>query len=148
MNNVSNFEDGFLHITIKELFYVAVMLHIKHLVNIVYNFPADEIKFEQELNEARSTLRKKKLLTESARGGIGLNFALIVCAAFCANPESCEVINTDQYSATIYKIALAYMLMEKRSEHDLAIVWFTERKILDKYIAEKTIQATEKGGKA
>lgn len=145
MSNVANPEDKFLHITKKELFYVAVMLRLKHLVNIVYDFPADEIKFEQEFNEARSTLRKKKLLTESARGGIGLDFALIVCATFCANPESCETINANQYSATVYKVASVYMLIEQRSENDLAIVWFTERGILDKYVIGKTSKTPEEG---
>ena len=131
-------EHNFLHITKKELFYTAVMLNLKQLVNVVYDFPVDDTKFEQELNEARSSLRKKKLLTESARNGISLNFVLIVCAVFCANPESCEVVNINDYRATIYKIASAYMLMEQRSDDNLLVVWFSRKDILDEYIDTKT----------
>lgn len=127
-------ELNFLHVTKKELFYTAVMLQLRQLVNVVYDFPADENKFDQELSEARSSLRKKKLLTESARSGINLSFTLILCAIFCANPESCEVIDINDYHATIYKVASAYMLMERRSENDLAAVWFAKREFLDEYI--------------
>ena len=130
-------EQNFLYVTKKELFYTAVMLQLKQLVNIVYDFPADETKFEQELSEARNTLRKKKLLTESAREGISLNFALIVCTIFCANPESCEVVDINGYHATIYKAASAYMLMEQLSDDSLSVVWFSKRDILDKYIDDK-----------
>ena len=138
-------EEDFLQITKKELFYTAVMLRLRQLVNVVYDFPADDTKFEQELNEARNSLRKKKLLTESARSGISLDFALIICAAFCANPESCEVVNVNNYYATIYKVAQAYMLMEQRSDGNLLAVWFSQRDTLDKYIHSKTsVGNTEK----
>ena len=137
-------KDKFLYVTRKELFYAAVMLHLKRLVNIVYDFPADNIKFDQELNEAKNSLRKKKLLTESARNGISLDFALCVCAAFCANPESCELVENDDYYATIYQFGTAYMLMEKRSEDELAAVWFLSKETLDKYIATKINAPLEK----
>ena len=127
-------EQDFLSVTKKELFYTAVMLQLKQLVNVVYDFPADNAKFEQELNEARSSLRKKKLLTESARNGISLDFALIVCAMFCANPQKCELINSNGYYATIYEGGGVYMLLEKRSENDLAAIWYGHKEKLYQYI--------------
>ena len=133
----------FLYITKKELFYTAVMLHLRQLVNIVYDFPADNAKFEQELNEARSSLRKKKLLTESARNGISLSFALCVCAIFCSEPDKCELINSNGYYATIYEGGGVYMLLEKRSENDLAAIWYSHKEKLYKYI-ETQITKEEK----
>ena len=141
----------FLCVTRKELFYAAVMLHIRRLVNIVYEFPADTTKFEQELNEAKSTLRKKKLLRESAREGVTLDFALTVCAAFCAEPESCEVVNENNYYATIYHIANISMLMEtsqyqyqdQDSEDELRAVWFLHKDKLDEYIKSRIESANQ-----
>ena len=52
----------FLLVTKKELFYSAVMLRIRRLVNIVYDFPADNLKFEGELRDVRKTLKRKNLL--------------------------------------------------------------------------------------
>ena len=130
-------DKSFLCITRKELFYAAVMLHIRQLVNVIYEFPADTTKFDQELNEAKSSLRKKKLLTESARNGIPLDFALAVCAAFCARPESCEVVNENNYCATVYRIATLYMLMEQSSEEDLTAIWFLTKENLDEYLDSK-----------
>lgn len=133
----------FLLVTKKELFYAAVMLRVRKLVNIVYDFPADELKFERELREARKTLRKKCLLEETARDGVNLSFPLSVCVSFCANPESCEVVDSYGYYATIYKASKMYMLMEEREYDELAAAWFTDRKNLDEYI-NKEIQ-TRKG---
>lgn len=124
----------FLLITKKELFYSAVMLKIQKLVNVVYNFPADEIKFEKELREARKTLRKKNLLEETARDGVNLSFTLSVCVSFCANPDKCEVIDSYGYFATIYRASNMYMLMEQRDDEELAAAWFTDRHKLDEHI--------------
>ena len=137
--------DKFLYVTRKELFYAAVMLKIRQLVNIVYDFPADETKFNQELNEAKGSLGKKKLLTESARSGVTLDFALSICAAFCSKPESCEVVDVGDYHATIYRIQTLYMLIEQRSEDELAATWFLTRETLDEYIAAKIGETVEKG---
>lgn len=127
-------EKKFLLITKKELFYSAVMLKIRRLVNVVYNFPADEIKFEKELKEARKTLRRKNLLEETARDGVNLSFSLSVCVSFCANPDNCEVIDSYGYTATVYRASNMYMLMEHRDEDELAAAWFTDRKNLDEHI--------------
>ncbi len=128
-------------ITKKELFYTAFMMQLRQLVNIVYDFPADETKFEQELGEARNSLRKKKLLTESARQGISLDFGLCSCAAFCSEPESCEVVDMNGYKATIYAVGGIYMLLEPQSEDNqdnFAVTWFINKKTLDEYINSKT----------
>ena len=129
--------ERFLHITKKELFYTAVMLQLRQLINVVYDFPADENKFEQELNEARSSLRKKKLLTESARKGINLDFALCSCVAFCSAPERCEVINEDEYYATVYTVSEIHMLLENNTEEDFTVMWFLDKETLENYIASK-----------
>lgn len=127
-------EKKFLLITKKELFYSAVMLRIRRLINVVYDFPADEIKFERELREARKTLRRKNLLEETARDGVNLSFSLSVCVSFCANPDNCEVIDSYGYIATIYRASNMYMLMEQRNDEELAAAWFTDRKKLDEYV--------------
>ena len=125
----------FLIVTKKELFYSAVMLRIRRLVNIVYDFPADKLKFEAELREARKTLRRKNLLEDSPRDGVNISFTLSVCVSFCANPDKCEVIDSYGYYATVYQASKIYMLMEHRDDDDLlAAAWFTDRKKLDEYI--------------
>ncbi|MBQ3647083.1 MAG: hypothetical protein IJP69_01890 [Synergistaceae bacterium] len=141
-------EQNFLYVTKKELFYTAVMLQLKQLVNIVYDFPADETKFEQELNEARSSLRKKKLLVESARNGITLDTALCTCAAFCAEPEKCEVVDENNYYATIYMAEKVHMLLERRSEDEFAATWYLDKENLDKYIDSKIKQEVKDDGEA
>lgn len=125
----------FLLITKKELFYSAVMLRIRRLVNIVYDFPADKLKFEAELRDARKTLRRKNLLEDSARDGVNISFSLSVCVSFCANPDKCEVIDSFGYYATIYQASRMYMLMEHRNYGELlAAAWFTDRNNLDEYV--------------
>ena len=135
----------FLCLTRKELFYAAAMLGLRRLVNVIYEFPADTAAFDRELNEARGTLRKKKLLTESARSGANLDFAVCACAAFCASPESCEVVEREDYYATVYQAADVYMLMEKRSEDDLAAAWFTEKEDLNRYIGNRVNEGADEG---
>lgn len=127
-------EKKFLLITKKELFYSAVMLRVRKLVNVVYDFPADEFKFERELREARKTLRKKNLLEETVRDGVNISFSLSVCVSFCANPDKCEVIDSYGYYATIYIASKMFMLMEQREDDELAVAWFTNRAVLDEYI--------------
>lgn len=126
----------FLLITKKELFYSAVMLRIRKLVNVVYDFPADKLKFEAELREARKTLRRKNLLEDTPRDGVNISFSVSVCVSFCANPDRCEVIDSYGYYATIYQASKMYMLMEHKDDDEdlLAVAWFTDRKILDGYI--------------
>lgn len=125
----------FLLITKKELFYSAVMLRIKRLVNVVYDFPTDKIKFEAELRDARKTLRRKNLLEDSPREGVNISFSLSVCVSFCANPDKCEVIDSYGYYATVYQASKMYMLMERRDDDEdlLAVAWFTNKDNLDDY---------------
>lgn len=129
----------FLLITKKELFYSAVMLRIRRLVNIVYDFPADKLRFERELKDARKTLRRKNLLEDSVRDGVNISFSLSVCVSFCANPDRCEVIDSYGYYATIYQASKMYMLMERRDDELMAAAWFTNRDNLYDYI-DKQIQ--------
>ena len=134
-------EKKFLLITKKELFYSAVMLRIRRLVNIVYDFPADKLKFEAELRDVRKTLRKKNLLEDSARDGVNISFSLSVCVSFCANPDKCEVIDSYGYYATIYQASKMYMLLERRDDDELlAAAWFTNRDNLDEYVNAQIAQ--------
>ena len=126
-----------LHVTNKELFYAAAMLGVQQLVNVLYDFPANEAQFAKELEEVKKSLRLKKLLTESARSGVSMDFALAMCTAFCAEPDSCEAVASDGYDATVYNAAGMHMLLERRSEDDLAALWFQERKNLDQYLEDK-----------
>ena len=129
-------EKKFLLVTKKELFYSAVMLRIRRLVNVVYDFPADKLKFEAELREARKNLRRKNLLEDSPRDGVNISFTLSVCVSFCANPDKCEVIDSYGYYATTYQASKMYMLMEHRNDDEdlLAAAWFTDKKKMDDYI--------------
>lgn len=131
----------FLLITKKELFYSAVMLRIRKLVNIVYDFPADKLKFERELKDVRKTLRRKNLLEDSVRDGVNISFSLSICVSFCANPDKCEVIDSYGYYATIYQASRMYMLMEHREDDDgddlLAAAWFKNRNSLDEYVNQQ-----------
>ena len=125
----------FLLITKKELFYSAVMLRIRKLVNVVYDFPADQQKFDAELEDARKTLGRKNLLEDTIKDGINLSFSLSVCVSFCANPDRCEVVDSYGYYATIYQASRMYMLMESRDDDELlAAAWFTSRQKLDEYV--------------
>ena len=124
----------FLVITKKELFYSAVMLRIRKLVNVAYEFPADEIKFSRELREAKKTLRKRNLIEETISDGVNVSFTLSVCVSFCANPDKCEVIDSYGYYAAIYQASKMYMLLEHRDDEELAAAWFTSRDSLNEYV--------------
>ncbi|MBR1603398.1 MAG: hypothetical protein IJ667_08160 [Synergistaceae bacterium] len=127
-----------LHVTRKELFYAAMMLGIRQLVNVVYDFPANERLLNNELDDVKKELRKKKLLVESARGGVSLNFALAMCVAFCSEPKKCEVVETEKYYAVIYQAADSFMILEnQQSADDLKALWFSKRENLNLYINNK-----------
>ena len=131
-----------LRITNKELFYSAMMLNFDRLVNVEYVFPADETRLAKELDEAKRTLHKKKLLKENSKGEINLDFALSACAAFCANPDKCIVVDEDGYYATVYVASDSYMLLERAGEEENAALWFRDRESLDGYIMRK-LESTE-----
>jgi hypothetical protein len=132
------FVDGnALRITDKELFYSAMMLNLDRLVNVEYVFPADEAKLSKELDEVKRSLHKKKLLKENAKGEITLDFALSACAAYCAKPDHCTVVDEEGYYATIYGAANSYMLLERTGDGECAAVWFRDREALDEYVTRK-----------
>jgi hypothetical protein len=137
-------DENYLHVTNKELFYSAMMLNLNRLVNIEYDFPADDIKLAKELDEAKRSLHKKKLLKESAKGEITLDFALSACAAFCARPDNCAVVDREGYYATVYGAANAYMLLERLNEGESAARWFKDRESLDGYLTQKLESMKEK----
>ena len=126
-----------LHITTKELFYTAMMLHLHRLVNVEYVFPLDENDLRRELNEAKGTLRKKKLLKENAKGEVSLDVALTACAALCSEPEDCTVKKSGGYYATAYTAGDVYMLLERGTEDALTAIWFREQESMNNYLDEK-----------
>lgn len=126
-----------MHVTSKELFYSAMMLRLERLVNVEYLFPTSEDARALELNEAKKTLRNKKLLKESANGDISLDLALTACAVVCAKPETCEVKSAGDYYATAYRAEDVYMLMEREPDDILAISWFADKTELDDHVTEK-----------
>ena len=126
-----------LCVTNKELFYSAMMLNHDRLVGIEYDFPADEARLTKELNEAKRSLHKKKLLKENSKGEINLDFALSTCAGLCANPDSCIVVDEDGYRATVYVASNYYMLMERAGKDENAALWFRDKEALDGYIMQK-----------
>ena len=143
-------DEEYLRVTNKELFYSAMMLNFERLVNVEYLFPADEAKLAQELEEAKRSLHKKKLLRESSNGEISLDFALSTCASSCANPDSCIVVDEDGYYATIYVTSDTYMLLEQVNEEENAALWFKDKESLDGYVIRKleSVKENEKEAEA
>ena len=132
-----------LRVTNKELFYSAMMLNLDRLVNVEYVFPADEEKLAKELDEAKRSLNKKKLLKENSKGEISLDFALSACAAFCANPDKCIVVDEGEYYATAYVAADSYMLLERGVEDENSALWFQDKESLDGYVMKKLENSEE-----
>lgn len=126
-----------LHVTNKELFYTAMMLHLDQLVNVDYVYPLGENELRQELNDVKRTLRKKKLLKENAKGEVSLDASLAACASICARPEECVIEKTGKYYATLYGAGGAYMLLEREPEEQLTALWFNDKTAADSYITEK-----------
>ena len=126
-----------LRVTNKELFYTAMMLHLHRLVNVEYVFPLKENDLRRELNEAKGTLRRKKLLKENAKGKVLLDAALTACAALCSEPEDCMVKKSEGYYATAYTAADVYMLLERGAEDELTSVWFRDQESMNSYLDEK-----------
>jgi hypothetical protein len=130
-------EENALRVSNKELFYSAMMLELDRLVNVEYVFPADDAKLAKELDEVKRSLHKRKLLKESAKGEITLDFALSVCAAFCAKPDNCAVVDEGGFYATVYEAGDAYMLLERLSDDESAARWFKDRESVGEYLTRK-----------
>ena len=130
-------DNHLLRITVKELFYSAMMLRLNRLVNVEYIFPADEGGRARELSEVKQTLRKKKLLKESAKGDVSMSLTLMACAIMCSNPEKCTIREAEGYYATAYGVAGSYMLLEKEDEGELAVSWYKDEETLKEYLSGK-----------
>lgn len=141
-------EENALRVSNKELFYSAMMLRLERLVNIEYVFPADDAKLAKELDEVKRSLHKRKLLKENAKGEITLDFALSACAAYCAKPDSCAVVDEGGYYATVYGAANSYMLLERAGENECSARWFRDKKSLDGYVTQKLDAARGNGKEA
>jgi len=119
-----------LELTTKELFYTAALLGLGRLVNVIYDYPAEEQQRVRELSEVKRELHRRKLLRENSKGEVTLDYALAACAAFCAEPESCE---TADGGRTIYSAAGAYMLLEQ-DDCKCQARWFETRAALEEYM--------------
>ena len=135
-----------LRLTNRELFYTAMMLHLDQLVNVDYIYPFEENELRQELNDAKKTLRKKKLLKENAKGEVSMDASLAACASICAKPEECVIKKSGEYYATLYGAGGAYMLLEREPEEQLAALWFQDRASADTYLAGKIGSAENDDG--
>ena len=135
-----------MQITNKELFYTAMMLKLDHLVNVEYLFPADSAAMSRELEEAKQTLRKKKLLKENSKGEVAIDLALTACASLCAHPQTWTVTESDGYYATIYGTENAYMLLERGTEGELTAIWFKDRENLDGYLTGRMNEIKTEAG--
>jgi hypothetical protein len=127
-------EESSLRVSNKELFYSAMMMNFDRLVNIEYDFPADEKKLAAELEEVKGALRRRHLLKENSKGEITIDFALSACTAFCAKPDNCMVVDEKGFYATIYGAAGSYMLMERGDDGEYLALWFPDRESADGYI--------------
>lgn len=135
-----------MHVTGKELFYSAMMLRLERLVNVEYLYPTSEEGRLAELEDAKQTLRKKKLLKENANGKIALDLGLIACASLCSNPESCEVKEHENgYHAAVYKSEETYMLMEQDDDGAYSISWFKDKDELDEHVSKRMLAEKEEG---
>jgi hypothetical protein len=137
-------EENRLRLSGKELFYSAVLLGLKKLVNIQYDFPTDEAQLAKELNEVKRALHKRRLLRENSRNEITLDFQLSACAALCAQPDSCSIVDTGGVSATIYRADDAFMLLEREADGMYAASWFTDKSSLDEHLVQRTEQTAPK----
>ncbi|GHS95052.1 hypothetical protein AGMMS50276_09300 [Synergistales bacterium] len=126
-----------LRVSDKELFYSAMILKYERLVGVEYAFPTGENDREKELEEVKRGLRKKKLLRENSKGEITIDFALSACAAFCARPEFCRVIDEPSYHATIYGAAKAFLLLERVGEDENDALIFISEEELSGFIKQR-----------
>jgi hypothetical protein len=141
-------EENSLRVSNKELFYSAMMMNFDRLVNIEYDFPADEKKLAAELEEVKSALRRRKLLKENSKGDVTMDFALSACTAFCAKPDNCMVVDERGFYATIYGAAGSYMLLERGDGGEYAALWFGDRESIDGYITGRLENVSTEEGEA
>jgi hypothetical protein len=134
-------DENYLDVSNKELFYTAMMLDLDRLVNVEYDFPADDEKLLSEFDEVKKTLHKRKLLKENSKGEITLDSALSVCAAFCARPENCIVVDEEGFYGTVYNAVDSYMLLERTDEDKNKAYWFADRQSMDDYITQRLASA-------
>jgi hypothetical protein len=134
-------DENVLNVSDKELFYSAMMLGLDELVNVEYLFPADGAKLASELEETKRGLHKKRMLKENAKGEITLDVRLSLCAAFCARPDRCDVVDRDGLYGTVYNAAATYMFLERTGEGENAARWFKDTESLNEHIARRLAAA-------
>jgi hypothetical protein len=131
-----------LRVTNKELFYSAMLLGLKRLVCVEYFFPTDEKELSMELEEAKRTLHKKRLLKENSKGDVSLNPALTKCVTFCSNPERCTIVNRDGIYAAIYEVGGESVILERTAEGENAARFFEDMDSAVNYARNRLENAT------
>lgn len=139
-------DENYLRISNKELFYAAMMLGVDRLVNVVYDFPTDEARQLSELDEVKRVLHKKKLLKESSTGEITLDTSVAACAAFCAEPDDCAIVDEEGFYATVYDAADSHMLLERLDDENNEARWFEDKTSIDEYIEQRLRGGQTNGG--
>jgi hypothetical protein len=104
---------------------------------VEYAFPTDEKGREKELEDVKRDLRKRKLLKESSKGEITIDFTLSACAVFCARPEFCRVIDEPSYRAMVYGASGAFLLLEKINEDENDALIFINEEQLGDFIKQR-----------
>jgi hypothetical protein len=120
-------DERILRVTNKELFYSAMLLGMNRLVNVEYFFPTEKKELLAELEEAKRTLHKKRLLKENSKGDIALDPELTKCLVLCSHPERCTIADSGGIYATIYEAGGETMLIEKTIEGENAVRFFGDR---------------------
>jgi hypothetical protein len=137
-------EENVLRLSSRELYYSAMLLRLERIVNISYDFPADESAMKAELDDAKRSLHKKNLLRENSKGEIVLNRELVVCAAYCAKPGNCVVVEENGIAGALYCTEDAVMLLEEAGEDVYEARWFADMRQANGFIERRVEENTAK----
>ncbi|MDR0647891.1 MAG: hypothetical protein LBF92_00945 [Synergistaceae bacterium] len=140
-------DEKILRVTNKELFYSAMLLGFGRLVGVEYFFPTEEKALSAELEEAKRTLHKKRLLKENSKGEISLDPDLTKCIGLCSNPERCTVVDSGGIYAIIYEINGENMILERTGEEENAVRFFEDRDSATGYARNMLENAAKEGAK-
>jgi hypothetical protein len=123
-----------LRVTNKELFYSAMLLGLNRLVGVEYFFLTDKKELSAELEEAKRTLHKKRLLKENSKGNVSLDSDLTKCLGLCSNPQRCTVVDSGGVYAIIYEADGESMILEKTSDGENAARFLGDRQAAEEYV--------------
>ena len=126
-------DEKILRVTNKELFYSAMLLGFDRVVGVEYFFPTDEKALTAEVEEAKRTLHKKRLLKENSKGEISLDGGLTKCLGLCSHPEKCTVVDSGGVYAIIYETGGENLILERINGTENAARFFDDRAAAEEY---------------